>query len=114
MFETTKLSPCFNGFQYLFIFIVAMVVDAVVHFFSSRKYYALKSNPQVDVFGFAPELMNYYFSLCSKGPFSVDSSQFNKYCNSWILGMLIAGGMAVIMLALTDTILYIIEYKSGE
>jgi len=113
MFENTKLSPCFNGYQYLFIFIVAIVLDLIVHFFSSRKFNALKAG--TDAFGFAPELMIYYRSLCRKGPFPVDSPEsFYSSCNSWLLGAIIAGTAAVFMLLIADLILYGVEYKNNN
>jgi hypothetical protein len=113
MFETTKLSPCFNGYQYLFIFVSAIIVDLVVHFFSSRKYSALKTGS--DAFGFAPELMIYYRSLCRKGPFSVDCGPESFYgsCNSWLLGAIIAGTIAVFILLVADLLLYAAEYKQS-
>ncbi len=110
MFETTKLSPCFNGYQYLFMFISAIIVDLVIHFFSSRKY------ASSDAFGFAPELMIYYRSLCRKGPFSVDGGVESFYgsCNSWLLGAIIAGTLAVFILLLADLFLYAAEYRQKQ
>lgn len=111
MFETTQLSPVYNGYQYLFIFITAICLDLVVHFFSSRRYYGLKTNE----FGFAPELMIYYRSLCRKGPFSIDGigiESFYGSCNSWLLGAIIAGSVGVILLLITDLMLQAFEYKN--
>ena len=113
MFETTKLSPCFNGYQYLFIFIVAVVLDLIVHFFSLRKLNAIKSGTYA--FGGVPELMTYYRSLSKKGPFPIDSGTENFYssCNSWLLGALIAGTIAIFMLLIVDLILYVAESRNN-
>lgn len=112
MFESTKLSPVYNGYQYLSVFIVAMILDLIVHFFSSRKLAALKTG--TDAFGFAPELMIYYRSLCRKGPFPIDGGidSFYSSCNSWLLGILIAGLLAVFVLLVADLFLHAIETKS--
>lgn len=113
MFETTRLNPVYNGYQYLIICIVAIVVDIIVHFFSTRKYYALKSG--TDAFGFAPSLAFYYRSLCRKGPFPIDGDpeSFYSYCNSWLVGAVITGSAAVILLLITDLILQAIEYRNS-
>jgi len=108
MLENTKLEAKFNGFQYLIIFFVGIFVDLVVHFFSQRKY------KNRNAIGFAPELMAYYYSLCRKGPFTADSGTFYSYCNSWLLGALIGGIVAVVLLLLTDLILYIIETRRNH
>jgi len=112
MFETTTLAPVYNGYQYLFIFIVAIVLDMIVHFFSSRKYYAIKN--QTDAIGFAPELMVYYRSLCRKGPLSLDGGPESFYagCNSWLIAALIAGTTAVVTLLITDLVLQAINYRN--
>ncbi len=112
MFETTKPSPVYNGYQYISIFISAIIFDLIIHFFSSQKYNALKSG--TDAFGFAPELMIYYRSLCRKGPFPIDggSDSFYAGCNSWLLGSLIAGILAVFLLLIADLFLHGLEYKS--
>jgi len=109
MFETTKLSPVYNGYQYLSIFIMAMIIDLIVHFFSSRKLTALKSGTYA--FGFAPELMSYYRSLCRKGPLPFDgqTESFYASCNSWLMGVLIAGTLAVVLLFTADLLLHGIE-----
>lgn len=114
MFETTKISPVFNGYQYLFVFVSAIIVDMIIHFFSSRKYYALKTGS--DSFGFAPELMIYYRSLCRKGPFSTDygPESFYSSCNSWLIAALIAGILAVFVLLIADLILYGIESRNNS
>jgi hypothetical protein len=114
MFETTKLAPVYNGYQYLFIFIIAIIIDAIVHFFSSRKYNAVV-NKIPNTFGFAPELMLYYRSLCRKGPFSIEGGPDTFYsgCNSWLLGALIAGTIAVFMLLVTDLTLQAIDYRNS-
>jgi hypothetical protein len=106
MFENTKLSPCFNGYQYLFIFISAVLVDLIIHC-------ALKTG--TDAFGFAPGLMFYYRSLSKKGPFSIDggSESFYSSCNSWLMGAFIAGISAVILLLITDLFLYGFEARSN-
>ena len=114
MFENTKLSPVYNGYQYLAIFIIAMIVDLIIHFFSARKLNALKNGG--DAFGFAPELAVYYRSLCRKGPFPIDGGPESFYagCNSWLLGMLIAGTLAVFVLLIADLVLQAVEYKNNS
>jgi len=121
MFETTKLSPVYNGYQYLVICIVAIIIDMIVHFFSTRKYYALKlaasqGSSGTDTFGFAPALAPYYRSLCRKGPFPIDGDpeSFYSYCNSWLIGAVIAGCVAVVLLLITDLILQAVEYKNSS
>lgn len=114
MFETTKLSPCFNGYQYLFVFIAAILIDLIVHFFSSRKYYAMTNG--TDAFGFVPSLMAYYRSLFKKGPFPIEGGPDSFYgsCNSWLLGAVIAGVLSVIILLIADLFLYAAEYKNNQ
>jgi len=109
MFETTKIAPCYNGYQYIFIFVAAVILDAFIHFFSSRRYYGLKT----DAFGFAPELMIYYRSLRSKGPFPIDGVPENFYgtCNSWLLGGFIAGVLSVFVLLVADLFLHALDIK---
>lgn len=114
MFENTKLSPVYNGYQYVFIFISAIIFDLIIHFFSSRKYYAIKSG--TDAFGFAPELMVYYRSLCRKGPFQINGEMETFYgsCNSWLLGALIAGTMAVFVLLVADLLMQVVEIRNNK
>jgi hypothetical protein len=112
MFETTKLSPVYNGYQYLIVFLVGIVLNLVIYFFSSRKYYALTT--RTDAIGFAPELMIYYRSLGKKGPFpSSGSDSFYNTCNSLLMGSLIAGTMCIIVVLLTDLILQAIDYRNS-
>lgn len=114
MFETTVPSPVYNGYQYLVICIVAIVFDMIIHFFSTRKYNALKNG--TDAFGFAPFLAPYYRSLCRKGPFPIDGDpeSFYSYCNSWLVGAVIAGAVAVVLLLITDLILQAVEYRNSR
>lgn len=112
MFENTKLSPVYNGYQYLFVFICAMVVDLIVHFFSLRKLNALKSGG--DAFGFAPELAVYYSSLGRKGPFPINYGNFYTSCNSWLLGMFIAGTLSIFILLMSDLFLQAVDYKNSS
>jgi len=114
MFESTKLSPVYNGYQYLSIFISAIIIDIIIHFFSSRKYNALKTG--TNAFGFAPELMIYYRSLCRKGPFPIEGGTETFYgsCNSWLLGAIIAGLLAVFVLLIADLLLQAAEYKMSN
>lgn len=109
MFENTKLSPAYNGYQYLFIFIVTIFINSIVQFFSCRKYYGIK-NGNPNVVGFAPEMAIYYRSLYNKGPLAASNiDTLWAKCNMWILGSLIAGLFAVLALFLTDIILHIID-----
>lgn len=115
MFETTKLTPVYNEYQYIVIFLIAIFLDIIIHSFSLRKYNALKNN--TNVFGFIPaELMVYYRSLSKKGPFPIDGGldSFYSNCNSWILGALIAGILGILLLLLTDLTLQLIEYKNRK
>lgn len=116
MFETTKLSPVYNGYQYLAIFIVAVVLDIIIHFFSARKFTAYKAGTGTSTIGFAPELNFYYRSLAKKGPFPIEGNAESFYgsCNSWLMGALIAGTIGVIVLLLTDLILNAIEYRNNS
>jgi predicted outer membrane lipoprotein len=113
MFETTKLAPVYNGYQYLFIFISAMLLDLIIHFFSARKYHAMYN--KTDAFGFAPELWIYYRSLAKKGPLSIEGGldSFNASVNSWLLGALIAGTLGVLTLLLADVFLQVSEMRNN-
>lgn len=111
MFENTKLKPIYNGYQYLFIFIVAIALDIIVRFFSLRKYNAMHTGQ--NVFGFLPGLASYYKTLYRLGPLSINGGPDSMYSkiNSWLMGALIAGITAVFMLLVTDIILQLAEYK---
>lgn len=110
--DNTVLKPTFNGYQYLFIVIVAIVLDAIIHFFTIRKYNALKT--KTDCFGFLPALGVYYNSLATKGPLSAEAPGFNATCNTWLMGALFAGIVAFITLLITDITMYIIDYQKKK
>ena len=96
MFEQTKLEPCYNLYQYLIVFLVAIIFDLFIHFFSSRSYAAVKSGTQS---GYVPaHLMAYYNYL-------------DKYFNSWLLGCLITGVSVLLIVIVTDLVLQGIEYR---
>lgn len=107
-----KLSPVYNAYQYLVIFFVAIALDLVVHFFSTRKFTAMKNG--TDAFGFAPHLAYYYNSLSKKGPLPFDGSvdSFYSKVNSWTVGAIIAGSIAIFILLITDLVLHAIDYRN--
>lgn len=102
-----------NTRQYLAVFIVAALLDLIIHFFSSRKYSALKNNSSA--LGFAPELNVYYRSLAKKGPFTYtsDDSISNTF-NSYLVGAIIAGVLCTIVVVVADAILYAIDKRASE
>lgn len=118
--SNTKLQPCYNFYQYLIIGLVAVFIDIVLHFFSTRKYNALRASTSgsvgaENVFGFAPELGLYYKSLCRKGPLTIDTpGTFYANCNSYLVGALIAFASAVCLLLITDLILQAIDYRNSS
>jgi len=99
-------------YQYLLVFVIAVVLDTFIYFFSSRKYTALKSG--TDAMGIAPELMVFYRSLAKRGPFpyTQGSDTFYNSCNSWLLGALLLGFTCTIIVIIADLILQIIEWKN--
>lgn len=104
-----ELSPTINGYRYLTVVIVAIFLDTIFHFFSVRKFNAIRANNGKNVFGFIPQLGVYYSSLESRGPFEKASKY---YCsNGWLVGALNAGLLALIVISLADLILYTIECK---
>lgn len=112
--ENSKLEPNFNLYQYPAIFFAAVIIDIFIHFFSQRKFKALKGG--YESFGFAPEIYYYYNSLCKKGPLTYTPNQdtFFNNCNSWLSGAFIAGTIAVFTLLLSEIILYLINNKYNE
>ncbi len=112
MLSGTKLVPTYNGYQYIIVFFLGVIFDLIIHFFSSRKYNALKSGK--NAVGFAPELMIYYRSLSKKGPFpyTQGADSFYNTLNSYLLGILIAGFLSLIIIVLSDLILQFIEYRN--
>lgn len=111
MFENTKLSPVFNGYQYLFVCLVAIVLDVIVHFFSIRKYQRIQN--KVDVLGFAPWIGPHYKSLAKYGPLSMEGSYetMSASINSYLVGAVIAGSVSLIVLLIADLILYGMENR---
>jgi len=111
VFENTKITPVFNFYQYAVVFLTAIMLDGIIHYFSYNKYCGLKSGTQN--IGFLPELNVYYRSLSKYGPFQYTqgSETFYNSCNSWIIGMLITGLLCTIIVILSDIILYYIENK---
>ena len=79
-----------------------------MQFFSTRKYAARSTG--VDVYGFLPWLSIYYKSLYVLGPrnfMGLSETNFNSF-NSWLMGCIIAGTVAVSILLVSDIILQII------
>lgn len=109
MFESSKIAPVRNEYQYLFIFVAAIVVDVIVRILSLMKYNALKA--RVPGFGIAPELTPYYKSLGRKGPFGSPFDDTKSLVNSLILSALIAGCIGIILLCISDVSLYIAQYR---
>ena len=80
-----------------------------VHFFSSRKYYALKAGRSDEVYGFAPTLMPYYHSLRNVWPLKNTGSVSIETFNVWFWGGIIGGIICVITLLGADIIMQTIE-----
>ena len=107
-----KLEPVYNPYQYLTVFIVGVFIDLIIHFLSSRKYYALKTG--TDTFGIAPELMVYYRSLSRKGPFPIgETESFTNNINSWLMGALIAGILCTLVVIISDIVLQCVKWKQS-
>jgi len=104
MFEGTQLHP------YLLVFLVAIVVNSVVQFFSMRKFTAMKAGG--DALGFAPHLAVYYRSLGKYGPFpSTPEDSMYSSINSWLLSSLIAALLCVLIVLIADIFLYVAEIR---
>lgn len=99
------ITKVINPQQYIHLFIISSIFSIIVHFFSNRRYNALKNG--TNTFGFLPELMVYYRSLCKKGPFSSDPDSLFGILISTIVGALITGLVSVLLLLITDITLYI-------
>jgi len=111
MFEPSTRTPRKTHIiRIITIFLVAIVFDIVVHFFSSRKYYAMKT-PGTTAMGFAPQLTVWYRSLSSWGPFpytpGIDT--WGNSCNSWLMGALITGLTVVIIVIISEIIIYMYQ-----
>lgn len=104
-----KLKPGWNGYQYLFTFFVGVLGDMIVHFFSSRKYFALKAGRGDEVYGFAPSLMPYYHSLRNLYPFKNTGYETVETFNTWFWGGIFGGVACMIALLGADIILQIID-----
>lgn len=96
---STEIKPGWNLWQYLYVFVVGFFGDAIIHFFSSRKFWALREGR--DAFGIAPSLMYYYNSLKNTPPF-VTWETFN----SWFWGAVFGGLACLIAVVLADIIVY--------
>ena len=109
----TKLEANYNAYQYLIVFLLAVILDIIVHFFSCRKYAALKAGS--DTIGFLPQLKLYYDVLAKRGPLEYTQGVDTMYnsINSWLLGALIAGITCTLIVILADLILQIIDYRNG-
>lgn len=112
--ENTKLEPVINLYQYLIVFlIIFVVINPIVYFFSSRKYHGIRMNPPVEVYGFASNLYPFYrslgeYKLVSK--YISDTPSGTTY-DKVITGGLVFGIIVVVILIITDIILYLIDSK---
>jgi len=102
-----KLSPEWNLYQYLTVFIVACILDLFIHFFAERKFISLTQTKE-PVYGFFPELNYYYKSLSKYGPFEYTPGHNTTYnsINSWLLGSLITGTICLLTVVLCDIIFF--------
>jgi hypothetical protein len=92
--NNNKLSPEWNGFQYLFVFIVGFVGDLIIHLLASKKILAMS-------------LLPYYKSLSISTPFP-------KWFNIWIFGGILGGIACIIALLGSDIILQTIVSAKGD
>lgn len=109
MFESSKVAPIKNEYQYMCIFIAAVLIDVIVRILSMMKYNALKA--RTNGYGIAPELTPYYRSLGRKGPFGSPFEDTKATVNSLCLSALIAGCLGMILLFIADIMLYIAQNK---
>jgi hypothetical protein len=110
--ENTKLEPVVNGYQYLIIFMVIfIIINPILYFFSSRKYRSIRMTPPVDMYGFAPDLYPFYRSLGEYKFISkhISDSPTGTTYDKVITGGLVFGITALIILIVTDVILYIMN-----
>jgi hypothetical protein len=89
----TKLEPAWNGYLYLFVFLVGFFADIFIHFFAKRKYNGS--------FGFGESLMPYYNSMRHWGPEWIDLPGFK----SFLYGAIMGGVACMIALMGADIIL---------
>lgn len=110
--ENTKIEPVLNGYQYLIVFLVIfIVINPIVYFFSSRKYHGLRTTPPVELYGFASDLYPFYRSL---GEYRLISKYFGENVTGTTYDKIITGGLvfglsALIILVITDLILYYLK-----
>lgn len=110
--ENTKLEPVVNGYQYLMVFLmIFVVINPVLYFFSSRKYHGLRMTPPVEAYGFASDLYPFYRSL---GEYKLVSKYIGDYSTGTTYDKIITGGLvfgitALIILIITDIIMYTIN-----
>ena len=110
--EKTKLEPVYNGYQYLIIFLlIAIIINPIIYFFSSRKYYALIAQPPQNVIGFAPQLYNVYHSLGKYNLISRSSGTNNTVYDKIITGGLVFGIIGV--MSSFNGIIYDIPTRNG-
>lgn len=88
-----ELKPKWNGWQYFLVFTIGFICDLIIHFFSKRKYNAIKAGNN-QIFGFGASLMYYYHS-------------FGEGLFKWIIPAMILGFFSVFVLLISDIILQI-------
>ena len=99
-----EINPVFSPWQYLFVFLFGFFGSIIIHFFSSRKFYAQKSGE--DAIGFAPNLMFYYHNLKDLPPSSLDWPNTKK----WLGGAIIAGFLCCLAVLLADLAMYYVKH----
>lgn len=110
--QKIKISP--KLIKYVYTFLVAAIIDIVVHFFSERKFISL-TKTNIPTYGFFPELNVYYKSLGKYGPFPYvkDGDGILNPLNSWILGFLITGTFCLLVVIIVDLIMYFNDDKTN-
>jgi hypothetical protein len=118
MLENTKIEGVFNLYQYLCIFLITVVLNTIVRFFSVRKYASIKLN-SVDpsnqiAIGFLPELGPFYSKLGNYGPKNYIGLPDDVYktINSWFVSCFSIGITVVLIVLIADLILHYFDKEN--
>ncbi len=109
--DKTKIEPVYNGYQYALVFLIAVILNTIIRFFSVRKYMDLVQQGSTGVYGFLPELGPYYTKISRYGPQNYIGlpDEFHKTINSWFVSGLLIGTFTVLVLLVSDITLHIMS-----
>ncbi len=114
--DKTKIEPVYNGYQYLIVFLVAVILNTIIRFFSIRKYTDMVQQSSSGsmgstVYGFLPELGPYYLKISRYGPQNYIGlpDEFHKSINSWLISGVLLGTFVVLVVLIADITLHIIS-----